>query len=252
MILVVPTARSIDDVITELDRVIAQARRDRSRLGYFPALYRKVTLRVKHGIAAGEFDDGERMERLDVVFANRYLEAVDALRAGRRPTQSWALAFETTHAWPPIVLQHLMLGMNAHINLDLGIAAAEVAPGREIAGLHADFLKINDVLASLVDQVKAELAQIWRPLGPLDRMSGRVEDVCVAFSMSKARDAAWGFATQLAEQDADARAAAIARRDGWTSVFGRCVRHPPIGRMGLLLIRLGERRDIAENIEILL
>ena len=44
-----------------------------------------------------------------------------------------------------------MIGMNAHINLDLGIAAATVAPTpAELEALHADFNRINDVLARLV------------------------------------------------------------------------------------------------------
>lgn len=246
-----PSARTIDEVITRLDDIIALARRERSRVGYFPALYRKVTLRVKQGIAAGEFEDGPRMEQLDVVFANRYLEAYDQQRAGDRPTHAWALAFAATRAWSPIVLQHLLLGMNAHINLDLGIAAATIAPGSELPRLRADFVKINEVLNSLVDTVKGELARIWAPLGPLDRMSGRIEDVVAEFSMGKARDDAWQFAETLAQHEGPARADAIARRDVWTSGFGLCVRHPPLGRLGVLFIRLGERRDVSENIEIL-
>ena len=85
---------TIDGVINELDRTIAEARREASRLGYFPALYRKVTLSVKQGIADGRFEDGKRMERLDVIFANRYLQAIAKLRAGEAPTRSWAIAFD--------------------------------------------------------------------------------------------------------------------------------------------------------------
>lgn len=73
---------TIDGVIEELDRTIATARRDESRLGYFPALYRKVTASVQQGIADGRFEDGDRMERLDIIFANRYLEAIGKHRAG--------------------------------------------------------------------------------------------------------------------------------------------------------------------------
>ena len=100
-------------------------------MGYFPALYRKVTVEVKRGIEERVFDDGPRMERLDVVFAKRYLDAFDAYMEGGAPTRAWVLAFETTGQWWPIVLQHLLLGMNAHINLDLGIAAARVSPGSQ-------------------------------------------------------------------------------------------------------------------------
>lgn len=114
-------ASTIDEVIASLDRIIEWSKRTKSRCGYFAALYRKVTCNVRDGIASGYFDDGERMERLDVIFANRYLEAFEAYHSGQSTTQSWILAFDTTQRWSPIVLQHLMVGMNAHINLDLGL-----------------------------------------------------------------------------------------------------------------------------------
>ena len=53
-----------------------------------------VTIKVKEGIVAGRFDDGPRMERLDVIFANRYLEALTRLGSGQAPTPCWALSFE--------------------------------------------------------------------------------------------------------------------------------------------------------------
>jgi hypothetical protein len=78
-------ASSIDDVLQRLDAIIAQATIERDRLGFFAVLYRTVTTAIKHGISAGRFEDGRRMERLDVVFANRYLAAFDAHRNGGRP-----------------------------------------------------------------------------------------------------------------------------------------------------------------------
>ena len=165
-------ASTIDEVIENLDGVIARARRQDSRAGYFPALYRKVTVRVKEGIRDGVFEDGERMERLDVIFASRYLEAVSAVARGEPTTRSWAVSFRAARSWWPIVLQHLLLGMNAHINLDLGIAAARTAPGAELASLENDFNTINDVLAKLVNGVKEELTAVWPRLRRLDRWPG--------------------------------------------------------------------------------
>ena len=49
-------ASTIDEVIERLGEIIASARSERSRLGFFAALYRKVTVKVKEGIAAGKFE----------------------------------------------------------------------------------------------------------------------------------------------------------------------------------------------------
>ncbi len=242
-------AQTIDAVLAQLDVRIAQAKDAHSPLGYFPALYRKVTARVKQGIEQGEFDDPPRMQRLDVIFANRYLAACEALDRGDAPTRSWSVAFEATGYWPPIVLQHLLLGMNAHINLDLGIAAAQAAPGEALAALEPDFNRINGVLASLVDGVRTDMEAIWPLLRVLDRVVGDVENSLTNFSMTKARNAAWRFANTLASADPARRAALIDARDAEVALFGRFLWQPGIpARLAIAKIRLTERGTVGHKI----
>lgn len=233
--------------------MIDGARRAGSRAGYFPALYRKVTVSVQEGIAAGRFEDGERMEHLDVVFANRYLAAVAAIERGEEPTGSWRIAFDACRRWWPIVLQHLLLGMNAHIHLDLGIAAARTAPGDEISGLETDFNRINEVLAELIDGVKEELSTVWPRLRRLDRLAGSAEDRIINFSISEARDCAWKLARRLAPLSREEQAAEIAAADRRAARLGVLIWKPgPVARTTLGLIRLGERGSVPEIIDLLL
>ena len=56
------TINTIDDVIEALDEIIQECKDNQVPLGYFAALYRKVTIQVKEGIAEDFFDDGPRME----------------------------------------------------------------------------------------------------------------------------------------------------------------------------------------------
>lgn len=246
------TLRTIDDVLTDLDRIVVGARDAGNPAGYFPALYRRVTREVKRWIDAGRFDDGPRMERLDVVFADRYLDAWRCWEAGTPLTRSWTVAFEAAEDWSPIVLQHLLLGMNAHINLDLGVAAATVARGADIQALEGDFHRINEVLASLVDEVEDRLAGVWPLLHLLDWVGGRSDEATVNFSMERARDASWRFAARLAETPPGEWNAAIAEVDAVVAAIGEAIRHP-----GLLLgavtrvVRLGELRSRAGVIDLL-
>lgn len=248
-----PTARTIDEVIYHLDEIIEDATRTRNRLGYFPALYRKVTVKVKEGIAAGRFEDGPRMERLDVRFANRYLETYDAFHAGGPITQSWRLAFDTGSHWWPIVLQHLLLGMNAHINLDLGIAAAETAPGDQLPALRRDFNTINDILHDLIDEVQEELAEVWPLLRRLDLVAGDLDELLSRFGIDLSRDKAWAVAGELAALPPEQHSAVITRVDQRVADFGRKVLGPPKFwfRAGLLLVRLGELQAVDRIIGIL-
>ena len=81
------TATTIDDVLDALAAIVADTTARRDPLGYFPALYRRVTLRVKDGIAQGLFDDGTRMDRFDAAFASAYLHAYDKYRQHHRPSR---------------------------------------------------------------------------------------------------------------------------------------------------------------------
>lgn len=245
-------AKTIDEVIGQLDNIVEWARSNESRLGYFAALYRQVTIKVKEGIAEGLFEHGQRMERLDVAFANRYLEAYEQYRNNQRSTRSWRVAFDASRRWWPIVLQHLMLGISAHINLDLGIAAARTSPGPAMRRLKRDFDKINDILAALVDEVQQRLSEIWPVLVLLDRFGGRTDEVVVNFSMEKARGHAWRVAEDLAPLGIEEQTPKIEDLDKRVAALGGGVLKAGlvIGTVNKI-IRLGERGTVAEIINLL-
>lgn len=247
-------ARSeIDAVLERLGRVIDETRKQSSRAGYFAAMYHKVTVAVKDAVAAGRFDDGDRMAHLDRVFAERYLDAYDTWRNRREPTGSWQAAFAATGRWRPVIVQHLLTGMNAHINLDLGIAAATVAPGAELPSLRRDFDTINDVLATLVDGFTKDVADVSPWIGWLDRFGGRTDQALIRFSIEAARRHSWELAERLAAVPADQWADIIDRRDRATAKLTRRILSPgPILPIGLFLIRVRESNDVPRVIDLLL
>jgi hypothetical protein len=244
--------QSIDEVIESLTRIIDWAGVSHSRLGYFASLYRKVTVQVRDHIENGKFENVERMERFDVIFANRYFQALIDLRTGRAPAQVWTYAFESADSYWPIVLQHLLLGMNAHINLDLGIAAAETMKGQQLSDLQKDFNKINDILAGLVGEVQTELAKIWMTLRLFTGALGSVDDALIRFSMNKARDEAWQTAERFWNLPETEWPSAIRAQDVRMVPLAGLIRQP-----GLLLgtvtriVRLGEVQDVAKVVGLL-
>lgn len=206
-------ANNIDEVITYLEHIIRDCTFANDRLGYFAALYHKVTVNVKQGIATGKFQQPKRMERLDIVFANRYLEAYQLWKDGKKPTASWELAFTTAQKSTPLVLQQLLLGMSAHINLDLGIAAVEIMGDSPLADLHSDFDMINTIIASLTYEVLNDLVKISPLLSLLGLHAGNRNSVLIQFSIDNARDGAWCFAEELHALPAAERQLNISQRD---------------------------------------
>lgn len=243
------TIQTIDQVIDVLGQIIRESETQNDTSGYFAALYQKVTIKVKEGIANNNFDDCPRMEKLDVIFALRYIDNYYAWKNNQPLTKSWQCAFDLSSKYQPIVLQHLLIGMNAHINLDLGIAAAEVTKGKNIADLQNDFNKINEILSGLVVEVQQNLAEIWPTLKFLLKLSGKVDDFMVDFSMKLARNGAWKFANQMADCDLDVWEKQIAVRDIKIAKKAGLVSSPGLIASAIfLIIRLGERGSVAKKI----
>ncbi|HJV90355.1 MAG TPA: DUF5995 family protein [Holophagaceae bacterium] len=245
-------AQDIHDVIARLDALVEDFRSGGSRLGYFPALYRRVTVAVREGIAQGRFQDGPRMDRLDTVFANRYLEALAAWQSGAPCSACWRVAFEAADRWRPTILQHLLAGMAAHIQFDLGIAAATVAPGPALAALKSDFMAINGVLTDLTGPVQAALDELSPWMRLLDRAGGNLDEALARFGMGAARDGAWAFAERLASLPQEGWGPHLAEADASVAELAGLIPRPGPILSGLcLLVRIPEAGDPRKVIETL-
>ena len=137
-----------------------------------------------------------------------------------------------------------MAGVNAHINRDLPIALVETC--RELdrdlrAGSpeHAEFLRVNALLARVERRVKAGYTKGWVGLAArLLHRADRLDDVVAMWNVERARDAAWtnGVALwQLREQPA-LSAEFLLALDRMVGLAGRGL---PTGRLaGFLGLRL--------------
>jgi len=244
-------ATTIDDVLTQLEDIIAGSIRTNDRMGYFAALYYKVTASVKDGIAKGQFQNGTLMERLDVTFANRYLGALAAWRNNQPLSDSWRIAFETTKKSSALVLQQLLLGMSAHINLDLGIAAAEISAG-QMDSVQADFNSINTVISALTYQVVNDIDRMSPLLSLLGLHYNNQTSILIQFSIDNARDGAWCFAEDLIKKQGADYQNFIAQRDQTiTRLAGGLINMTGFMRFTVWLIHLFEWKNPARIIKAL-
>jgi hypothetical protein len=217
-------AQTVDDVVERLDEIIARSQQEGSRRGYFAALYRATTLRVRANIQAQAFDDAARMSRMDAIFANHYLLAEAADRAGQPVPGPWRAAFAAEEDDSLLILQHLLLGMNAHINLDLGQAAADTARvhGQELDALYKDYRHLNHILREMIDTVQDALAEVSPWLWALDWLGGEQDELAASFSITKAREQAWRAALAI-ERVPEARGALVQELDQKTRLIARLI-----------------------------
>jgi non-ribosomal peptide synthetase component F len=239
------SVNGIDELIEALAGVVRKAEADADCAGYFATLYRQVSVEVREAIRAGRFDDGQRMSRFDAIFGNRYFDALEAWRRDRTGSSCWRVAFELAQRADAIIVQHLLLGVNAHINLDLAVAAAQTSPGSSIHELERDFLLINDILVGVLVQLQQAIDEVSPYMWLLDTFGGRDEDRILDFSVRAAREEAWLNAVVLAQQTGAERDQTIARLDARAAELARLVSRPGgLVRPVIRLIRCGERTPV--------
>jgi hypothetical protein len=152
-----------------------------------------------------------------------------------------------------IVLQHLLLGMNAHISLDLGISTAAVADRSDPLSIKADFLRINAILGSLINDTQQRLTRFFGPLGLIDHLLGDTDESLSLFSIKYARDKAWTQALELMVADDPTRGRLIQDRDAAVAGFSARIARPRRFTLRLLirLIRMAEIGNVPWRIGVL-
>lgn len=224
------------DTVEEL-RAVAVAAPDAS--GFFAALYARVTERIGLAAAQGRFGDGGGMLRFADEFAGWYLRP----RAGVSPIPScWQATWDVADDGRLLIVQHLLLGINAHINHDLAQVVVQLAAERgDLTGMRGDFDAVNTVLAETIPDVLGDLGRVSRWVNAVAaRGGGRLFN----FSLQTARAQAWQAAERLHALDVDARRADVAELDRLVSVLAYLITRP--GRPVRWLVPLGRLLEVDE------
>jgi len=240
---------SVADVIERM-RAILSTLPESDGVACFTRLYLAVTEGVQSGLGSLTFADPAFLERLDVRFANLFFAAVDSARAGDGTLpRAWAPLFDARSRKGIAPLQFALAGMNAHINRDLPVAlvTCSVEAGltlEETTPQHADFQRINGLLATVEAKVKQQYLSGWlRRIDRLVHRLDRIDDVLAMWDVSRARDAAWTNAEGLSaiRDDHDLYDRSLAILDRTVGFAGRGLLIPADS----LLMRLGRKLGLS-------
>ncbi|MDQ0402650.1 DUF5995 family protein [Streptomyces sp. NPDC000349] len=191
----VPTAvRTVDSVLTRM-RALDASLPGRDGVAVFNRVYLAVTEEVDRHIDSGRFTDARAAIALDVRFAERFLDAVDAAAEDRRPPACWRPVFQFRRHPGVRPLQFALAGINAHIGHDLALAVVDTCRtlGCEPVDLEDEFDRVGDLLVSLEERVRDELMpgpDVLQIADPLTHLLG-------SWSLDRARDATWAAARAL-------------------------------------------------------
>lgn len=244
-------ANTIDKILNQLDQIIDETLTENSYACVFAYVYRRTTAQIKVAIDNKRFEDNVRMEKMDVIFANFYIAAYNGFKEEMPISKSWKASFDVQMK-SLTSIQHLLLGMNAHINLDLGQAAARVAKGNKINDLEHDFMEVNKLLAELVDEMQRKLGKVSPLMLLLDWVGKRSDELMVNFSMVKARAQAWNLAKELsALQNDQDRKKRVEIADDNVALLSSLIVKPPgrILKFILKVISATEEKNVRKILE---
>ena len=191
----------IDEVIGRMQRLLEPLAAQNDPRQYFHATYLRTTMAVAEEIKRGGFVDAEWTERWDAAFASFYLDALEAAIGGEEPSRPWAIAFGAPAEMP--ALNHVLFGMNAHVNFDLPQALLAVITDDEfnepavIARREADHRNIDRVLASRVTAEDDVLIGISGPGSRLNRLLRPLNELGSRRFLREAREKVWANAFVL-------------------------------------------------------
>ena len=243
---------TIREVLDALDRIIDTSIANGDPKGIFAYVYRRTTDQIQRAIARKAFEDNIRMEQFDVFFANLYLDAYDNWTQGLPTSKCWAITFEGANTNQAII-QHILLGMNAHINYDLAITARTIMQGKPMLPLKNDFEKVNEILASIVNELQDRLSRVSPLFFLLDWIGRDKDESLINFSMAKARSFSWELACELWELEGEAYQQRLIQADQSIHQLGTWILTPPgwALRTGLKVIKAFEPKNVGNIIEVL-
>ena len=194
-----PPVTSIDDAISRLQQIDA-ALPAADGLACFNRMYLDVTQQVEARLTQGFFADPAFLSKLDVVFANIYFAAVNAVveQPGNLPP-AWAPLLSARLDAGIFPIQFALAGMNAHINHDLPMAVVQtctdLGTGPDQGSIHDDYQKVD----TLLDAADQSVRQSFESSVELqaDRHAQAVLNLIGNWSINSARDVAWDTAVGL-------------------------------------------------------
>jgi hypothetical protein len=253
-----PEAKSVADVLSNIDQIVDWAIKSESQIGYFAVVYQRVTRSIEAAINDGHhFKDNGLVTQLDIAFAQRYFNALNAYFYPDKfagPTLPWEVAFVAAQDSQAIILQHLMIAFNAHITFDLGMACYAVAPAPEsLNALDGDYNKVNDLLLDQIEPMVDILQQLSPELVWTRRLIPDELGVLKRY-LKKLRRGAWTFAVYMALNPKLASQKQVSQA-AWAATLGSWYMRPPTRWTPFpLLVRQiakHEGRNVADNIRAL-
>lgn len=165
----------------------------------FNNTYLIITQAVFQEFGTQFFQDNQRMEKLDIIFAKYYFDALHDYVQGAECAPAWKMLFDACKRNNLYQWQYMALGVNAHVNNDLPFTLYDANFGPDY---QTDFNRINRILFQQIQNVVRSLNEKNHVLNILENNLVYLYRYGLSTIISKWRTSAWqNYQTLLQQPD---------------------------------------------------
>jgi hypothetical protein len=205
------------DIVHKMDALAKDWESRRDNRGIFLRCYCMMTRNMVTALDEKRFMDEDWVRHMLHRFADYYFDALACFDCGEEVPNAWRYVHDAATQDDLHVLQHLFLGVNAHINYDLVLTLYEILQPEwdklsesDREKRYQDHLLVNTIIEETIDQVQDEVVEKHAPkMDLVDKLLGRLDEKLIAGLIRKWRKSVWTHTLLLlqsqGEQEVQAR-----------------------------------------------
>ncbi len=218
---------SVEEVVGTFQRLLNRFREQNDYRAIFLHAYLIITQRFLDALGERSFDGGRVFldarwtEELLVAFANLYLDTLEEEEASHYHSSTWAQAHRCAKSQKGTVVEDLLLGVNAHINVDLAYAVYLVLQNERagtpdpvlLARRKFDYEQVNRILFECIDPIEEEISSHYGGvIGVVDDLMGSLDEALTRYGVKRFREQVWWHGLSLLSAETSEERALVRER----------------------------------------
>tara|TARA_R110002049_G_scaffold91682_2_gene228225 strand:- start:2183 stop:2881 length:699 start_codon:yes stop_codon:yes gene_type:complete len=194
-----------NSVVDKMMETVKKFEANKDNRTIFLHCYSMMTANMLLAIEQNKFHDTQWVNQLLNRFADYYFNALTCYDCGEETPTVWKEVHKAAASKKLHVIQHLLLGVNSHINYDLVLTLYDML-SPEWADLsdemrvkrYQDHCLVNLIIGDTIDKVQDEVVEKYSPsMDVIDKLMGRLDEFLLLKLITAWRDKVWDHTQEL-------------------------------------------------------
>tara|TARA_R110002124_G_scaffold277321_9_gene448686 strand:+ start:38149 stop:38847 length:699 start_codon:yes stop_codon:yes gene_type:complete len=201
-----------NSVVDKMMETVKKFEANKDNRTIFLHCYSMMTANMLLAIEQNKFHDTQWVNQLLNRFADYYFNALSCYDCGEETPTVWKEVHKAAASKKLHVIQHLLLGVNSHINYDLVLTLYDML-SPEWADLsdemrvkrYQDHCLVNLIIGDTIDKVQDEVVEKYSPsMDVIDKLMGRLDEFLLLKLITAWRDKVWDHTQELLVLESEA------------------------------------------------